>query len=146
MLPSTVKVNGYGMSNDNIHNRTVGRPQKQQQQQLHQASPEATTTGADDLFFLWLAGRKAAGGVIGGATSQDGTTSGCGACCPADDSVPGSSSLWSCFSLRRRLLADGVNVFTAAKNPTPLILSEISLTYLPQGRGSTSAGQIVDPT
>jgi hypothetical protein len=129
------------MPYDSIHRTAVRIPENERQLRL--GSPAATTIAADALFFLWLGGRKAAGGVIGGAVSQIGTTSGWGACCPVVDSVPGSSSLCSCFSLRRRLLADGVNVFTAAKKPTPLILSEVCLTYLSQGLGSTSV--IDDP-
>lgn len=124
-----------------MHRRTAGIPENEHP--LHLGSPAPTITAVVFLFFLWLGGRKAAGGVIGGAVSQIGTTSGWGACCPVDDSVPGSSSLCSCFSLRRLLLADGVNVFTAAKKPTPLILCEVCLTYLSQGLGSTSV--IDDP-
>jgi hypothetical protein len=118
---------------ESIQRRTVRIPETEQQVRLR--SPVVTTTAADALFFLWLGGRKAAGGVIGGAVSQIGTTSGWGACCPVDVSVPGSSSLCSCFSLRRRLLADGVKVFTAAKKPTPLILPAAFLTYLPPRSG-----------
>lgn len=67
--------------------------------------------------FLYPGGRKAAGGVIGGAASQQGTTSGCIA-------YPGgSSSTFCCFSHRLRRRPPGVNVFTAARKPTPLISS-----------------------
>lgn len=55
--------------------------------------------------------------MIGGAASQQGTTSGCIA-------YPGgSSSTFCCFSHRLRRRPPGVNVFTAARKPTPLISS-----------------------
>lgn len=63
--------------------------------------------------LTWPEGKKAGGGVMGGAASQHplGTTSG-------GSDAPGNSIRR--FSLPLRFLR-GVKVFTAAKNPTPLI-------------------------
>lgn len=95
----------------------------------HEAKAKISSPGNP---FLYPGGRKAAGGVIGGAASQQGTTSGCIA-------YPGgSSSTFCCFSHRLRRRPPGVNVFTAARKPTPLISSFWDFVFARSTRRSSS--------